>query len=137
MEGIPGEPCDFPWYPPSNVLNHIVQQISEPLTYIHALPLSLVAPCLIFVHALLEKQGDRLIVKRTSVNFIVDVIAFSCFVYLAATGVLIRYVLPPGSGHFSTIWGLDRHEWGSVHFWTAIVLLCTIAVHLILHWSFR
>ena len=73
-------------------------------------------------------------VKRTSVNFVVDVVAFSGFVFLTTTGVLVRYVLPPGSGHFSKIWGLDRHEWGTVHFWIAIVFLSTLAVHLILHW---
>ena len=72
--------------------------------------------------------------NRSSVNFVVDVVAFSGFVFLTATGVLVRYVLPPGSGHFSKIWGLDRHEWGAVHFWIAIVLLSTLAVHLILHW---
>ena len=72
--------------------------------------------------------------KRVSLNFIVDVVAFAGFVMLTTTGVLMRYVLPPGSGHYSTIWGLDRHEWGGVHFWVSVVFFSILAFHLILHW---
>ena len=54
--------------------------------------------------------------------------------FLTATGVLVRYVLPPGSGRFSTLWGMDRHDWGRVHFWIAVVLLLSLALHLLLHW---
>ena len=46
----------------------------------------------------------------------------------------MRYVLPPGSGRFTTIWTLDRHEWGSIHFWIAIAFLAVLAFHLFLHW---
>ena len=59
--------------------------------------------------------------KRTHLNFIVDVVAFVGFVVLTTTGVLMRYILPPGSGHYSTIWSLDRHEWGGIHFWISVV----------------
>jgi hypothetical protein len=69
---------------------------------------------------------------RPSVN--VDSCGFVGFVLLTATGVLMRYVLPPGSGRFTTLWTLDRHEWGSLHFWLAIVLLAVLAFHLFLHW---
>ncbi len=72
--------------------------------------------------------------KRTSLNFLVDVVAFAVFGLLAACGILMEYVLPHGAGHFSTLWGLDRHEWGTVHFWIAVVLLATLGLHLILHW---
>ena len=72
--------------------------------------------------------------KRPNVNFIVDFLGFSGFVLLTATGVLMRYVLPPGSGRFTTIWTLDRHEWGSIHFWIAIAFLAVLAFHLFLHW---
>lgn len=72
--------------------------------------------------------------KRPQLNFLIDVIAFSGFVVLTATGVLMRFVLPPGSGHFNTIWGLDRHDWGDVHFWVSLSFLTILALHLILHW---
>ncbi len=72
--------------------------------------------------------------KRNSVNFYIDIFSFLALVYLATTGVLIRYFLPPGSGHASTIWGLNRHAWGGVHFWIALVFLCVLGIHLFLHW---
>jgi hypothetical protein len=72
--------------------------------------------------------------KRPNLNFIVDFLGFAGFVLLTATGVLMRYVLPPGSGHSTTIWALDRHEWGSIHFWIAIGFLAVLALHLFLHW---
>jgi len=71
---------------------------------------------------------------RPSVNFVVDSCGFVGFVLLTATGVLMRYVLPPGSGRFTTLWTLDRHGWGSIHFWLAIAFLAVLAFHLFLHW---
>jgi len=72
--------------------------------------------------------------KRPSLNFIIDSAAFAGFVVLTTTGVLMRYILPPGSGHYATIWGMDRHEWGGIHFWISVVFFLTLAFHLILHW---
>ena len=71
--------------------------------------------------------------KRANLNFLVDAVALIAFVLLAATGVLVRYVLPPGSGHFSALWGMDRHQWGQVHFWIAVVLMASLGLHLFLH----
>jgi hypothetical protein len=42
----------------------------------------------------------------------VDAVAFVAFVFLTTTGIPARYVLPPGSGLWATLWGLDRHERG-------------------------
>ena len=72
--------------------------------------------------------------KRTKLNFIIDVVAFVGFVGLTTTGVLMRYILPPGSGHYSIIWSLDRHEWGGIHFWISVVFFLILALHLVLHW---
>ena len=72
--------------------------------------------------------------KIVKLNFIVDVVAFAGFVVLTTTGVLMRYILPPGSGHYSTIWGMDRHEWGGIHFWMSVLFFSILAFHLILHW---
>lgn len=73
-------------------------------------------------------------IDRSKGNFIIDAMAFAGFVLLATTGVLMRYVLPPGSGRSKVIWGLDRHEWGSLHFIVSLVLLCVLSIHLVLHW---
>jgi hypothetical protein len=32
------------------------------------------------------------------------------------------------------LWGLTRHEWGNIHFWTAIGLMGALSLHLVLHW---
>lgn len=72
--------------------------------------------------------------NRTIVNFVVDIAAFVAFLFLATTGVLMRYVLPPGSGHFSRLWGMDRHQWGAIHFWIAAALTALVVLHLYLHW---
>jgi hypothetical protein len=87
--------------------------------------------------------------KRTTVNFVVDTVAFAGFVFLISTGMLLRYLLPPGSGRteglgvghgaadkpVSLLWGLSRHEWGSVHFYIALTIMAVLAVHLVLHWN--
>jgi hypothetical protein len=73
--------------------------------------------------------------SRSTTNFVVDAVAFVAIMLLGATGALIRYILPPGSGHFSQLWGMDRHQWGQIHFWIAVVLLCTVVLHLFLHWQ--
>lgn len=72
--------------------------------------------------------------KRTKLNLFIDAVAFSGFVVLTTTGVLMRYMLPPGSGHHSTIWSLDRHDWGGIHFWISVVFFSLLALHLVLHW---
>ncbi len=73
--------------------------------------------------------------KRSSINFIVDFLAFAGFVFLTTTGILIYYILPAGTGRFAEIWGLDRHEWGVIHYWFAIATLALLAVHLFLHYK--
>lgn len=71
--------------------------------------------------------------RKPAVNALVDVAAFAGFVLLTSTGVLLRYVLPPGSGHRTTIWGFDRHDWGELHFWISIAFLSVLAIHLLVH----
>ncbi len=73
--------------------------------------------------------------RRPTLNLLVDIVAFLGFVLLTTTGVLLRYVLPPGIGRFTTLFGLDRHGWGDVHFWISIVFFGTLALHLLLHWK--
>lgn len=73
--------------------------------------------------------------KRSKLNSLVDLISFAAFVFLTSTGVLVRYVLPPGSGHFTTLFGLDRHDWGNIHFWVALAFFACLSAHLFLHWK--
>ena len=72
--------------------------------------------------------------KRTTINLIIDSVGYVGFVFLTTTGILVRYVLPPGSGRRAVLWGMNRHEWGDLHFWIAIAFFCVLALHLFLHW---
>jgi len=79
--------------------------------------------------------------KRPTLNLIVDGLALTGFVFLAATGLIMHFVLPPGSGGGPgghrvaiTIWGLSRHQWGEIHFYIAVALLIVLSLHMFLHW---
>ena len=71
---------------------------------------------------------------KKRMHAIIDTVAFVFFVFITATGLLMHYILPPGSGHFMELWGMDRHEWGKIHFWISVGFLVILALHLILHW---
>ncbi len=73
--------------------------------------------------------------KKTKMNFVIDAMAFISFVLLTSTGVLVHYVLPPGSGRFSILWGMDRHQWGQLHYWISIIMMVCLGLHLLLHWK--
>ncbi|MHC4119878.1 MAG: DUF4405 domain-containing protein [Planctomycetota bacterium] len=78
--------------------------------------------------------------KRNTVNFWIDVISFLPMLGLTWTGLLMHYVLPPGTGgrhsdRALTVWGLGRHDYGTVHFYLALALVGLIVIHLWLHWS--
>jgi hypothetical protein len=70
---------------------------------------------------------------RPKTQWAVDLVAFATFVLLTSSGVLLRYVLPPGSGRRTTLWGLDRHAWGALHFWVAMAFFGVLLVHVLLH----
>ena len=73
--------------------------------------------------------------KKKTWNAIIDTLAYAAFVVLAMTGVIMYFILPPGSGRGMTIWGWDRHDWGDIHFWAAVSFFGLLVVHLILHWK--
>lgn len=89
--------------------------------------------------------------SRTALNAIVDAVAYAGIVVLATTGLMLRWQMPPGSGELhgmgfgsgagagsrpiTVVWGLSRHEWGSIHYWIALGLMGVLAVHLVLHWK--
>lgn len=87
--------------------------------------------------------------RKTRLNFIIDALAFTAGIFLFSTGCILRFVLIPGSGgmhgaghgvHASErsvtlLWGLTRHQWGSIHFWIAIAFLVLLSLHIFLHWN--
>lgn len=78
--------------------------------------------------------------RKTTLNLAVDLAACVVMMLLAATGLIVRYFLPAGSGGRGggsqlALWGLGRHDWGAVHFWLSIALGVLIVLHIVLHWS--
>jgi hypothetical protein len=67
-------------------------------------------------------------------NFLIGICSFIAFVVMAATGFLMRFTLPPGSGRGAMVLGLDRHDWGGLHFWASVILMGLLMIHLVLHW---
>ncbi len=73
--------------------------------------------------------------RKKTWNIWIDTLSYAAFVVLAMTGIIMYFILPPGSGKGMTIWNLDRHEWGDIHFWAAVSFFGLLVVHLILHWK--
>ncbi|MBA7644133.1 hypothetical protein ES703_51870 [subsurface metagenome] len=86
--------------------------------------------------------------KRSSLNFIIDLVALLNLLGLAFTGFIMKYILPPGTGgrgrllheglggeHIKQLWSMTRHEWGSIHFYLALLFVILMIVHIILHWG--
>lgn len=74
--------------------------------------------------------------QRPSVNYLIDLLTLVGAMAIACTGLIMRFALPPGSGRSGQVlWGLGRHEWGSVHFWLTVSVAGLLAIHLFLHWA--
>lgn len=75
--------------------------------------------------------------KRSTLNVIVDTLAFVCMAVVVFTGVTMGFFLGKGavpSGQ-KYLWGLHRHDWGDIHLVFALGLVALMALHVILHWS--
>lgn len=81
--------------------------------------------------------------NKGKLNFIIDVIMFVLMGALSGIGLLIKYVLLSGENRWIkygrnvdlSYLGLDRHEWGTIHFWVAITLVVLLILHIIFHWK--
>ncbi|MHC4395183.1 MAG: DUF4405 domain-containing protein [Planctomycetota bacterium] len=86
--------------------------------------------------------------KRSSLNFIIDLVSFTNLLCLAFTGLIMKYVLPPGTGgrgrllhdgrgteEIEELWSMTRHQWGDIHFYLAILFAVLMTIHIVLHWA--
>ncbi|MBN1342945.1 MAG: DUF4405 domain-containing protein [Phycisphaerae bacterium] len=73
--------------------------------------------------------------KRNTLNFAVDLASLLVMWALVATGLLMKYVMPPGTGHWLALGGMNRHGWGDVHFWLAVAACALMFLHVFLHWQ--
>ena len=83
--------------------------------------------------------------KKDTVNYILDSLAFLAMSIVLSTGLMLKYLFPHGRGPgfgggfgqgrlSHTLLGLNRHDWGEVHFYVSLFLVATVAAHLALHW---
>jgi hypothetical protein len=83
--------------------------------------------------------------RKQLILFWTDAALFVLFGALAATGIIIHWVLPPGSGgrgggrggghQAAELLNLSRHDWGQIHFWIAALMLCGVLLHFAMHWG--
>ncbi len=74
--------------------------------------------------------------KRATLISLIDVVAFIAFLFLTSTGIVLHYMLPPGSGRWAEVWGMNRHQWGALHFGISILFFAVLTLHLLQHWRF-
>lgn len=76
---------------------------------------------------------------RNMLNFVIDLVTAGVLLAMVCTGLLVRFVLPPGTGGREggglQVWGWGRHDWGDLHFWLAAVLGALLVLHVALHWT--
>ena len=81
--------------------------------------------------------------KKSKLNLIIDAFLLLCIAAVAGIGLLMRNVLVPGYQEWDIygrnvdlyFWGLDRHQWGTIHFVIGLVLLGLLILHIVLHWQ--
>jgi len=81
--------------------------------------------------------------KRAKLNLIIDALLLLCLAAIAGIGFLIKYVLVPGHQRWEIygrnvslfLRGLDRHQWGTIHFIIGLVFLALLVLHVVLHWQ--
>jgi hypothetical protein len=77
--------------------------------------------------------------NRSIVNFFVDLSSLLVAGVMAVTGLILAFVLPPGTGGLGrgqglALWGWPRHDWGDLHCHVATAFLVLLILHLALHW---
>ena len=81
--------------------------------------------------------------KKSLLGLVIDCLMLLQMGALAGIGLLMKFVLVPGyernvvygRGAQLCVFGLDRHEWGTVHMWIGVSLVVVLAVHIVLHWN--
>lgn len=80
---------------------------------------------------------------KPRLNFVIDCVMFVLLSAIVGLGLLQKYILIPGRERWAkygrnvdlTLWGWDRHDWGVLHFYLALLFLAVLILHLILHWQ--
>jgi hypothetical protein len=81
--------------------------------------------------------------SKPKLNLIIDMLLLLCIAAMAGIGLLMKYVLIAGYQRWEIynrnvelfFLGLDRHDWGAVHFVIGLFFLVLLILHIILHWG--
>ncbi len=78
--------------------------------------------------------------KRNTFHFWLDIALFLVMTIVILSGLVMKFLLPPGTGGRSggprlELGGLGRHDIGAIHFYLALALLAGLVLHLALHWK--
>ena len=80
--------------------------------------------------------------KKSYINLIVDIVMLLLLAAIGGIGILIKYVMPSNysvrregvTSYASDIMGMNRHEWGYIHWILSVAFLVFIVIHIVLHW---
>lgn len=80
---------------------------------------------------------------KTKINFIIDTLMVLAMTAIIGIGLLIKYTLLTGSERWETygqnveltLWGMDRHQWGSIHLILGFFFIGLLLLHIIFHWK--
>lgn len=76
--------------------------------------------------------------SKVTLRTVSDTALWFLFCFMLGTGLLIYYRLVPGfqGGHGLSLFGLDRHAWGSLHLLAGYLFLACLCLHLFLNYAF-
>ena len=71
--------------------------------------------------------------RKAKVNFWLDILIFVDFVGVIFTGVLLHRFPPELKENL--VLGINRYDWGDLHWMLCLFLILLTVAHLILHWG--
>lgn len=80
---------------------------------------------------------------KSKINLVIDALMFLCVMAMTGIGLLMKFVLLPGKDTRAVygrkvelfLFGMDRHQWGTIHMIVAFVFLGLAVLHVCLHWK--
>ena len=74
--------------------------------------------------------------NKTTINFWLDTFLLVVFMLLCWISIVLRYAFPsPLASEGWTLWGGSYLDWSDYQFFTLCVLMASIVLHVMLHWS--
>jgi hypothetical protein len=58
--------------------------------------------------------------NRALMNLLIDTVAAALLTAMVGTGYILWFALPPGTNRTHSLWGLLRHQFGTLHFWISV-----------------